>query len=70
MFKIKNIYLFYYIYLSKMSKSEINYNEEFDENSDDNLHSISIKLLNDIEEILESKQLDNKSKVSSLSNIL
>ena len=64
MFKIKNIYLFYYIYLSKMSKSEINYNEEFDENTDDNLHSISIKLLNDIEEILESKQLDNQSKVS------
>ncbi len=53
-----------------MSKSEINYNEEFDENSDENLHSISIKLLNDIEEILESKQLDNQSKVSSLSNIL
>ena len=70
MFKIKNIYLFYYIYLSKMSKSEINYNEEFDENTDDNLHSISIKLLNDIEEILESKQLDNQSKVSSLSNVL
>ena len=52
-----------------MSKNDLNDNEEFDENTSNNIHSISIKLLNDIEEILESNKLDNQSKINSLSNL-
>ena len=36
-----------------MSKNDLNDNEEFDENTSNNIHSISIKLLNDIKEIIE-----------------
>ena len=52
-----------------MSKNELNDNDEFDEESSNIIHSISIKLLNDIEEILESQKLDNQSKINSLSNL-